>query len=85
MMQRNEAANCDEIRLCLASDFFFPSIGGIETHAFEIAKSFVKLGIKHIIVITRNRDNDSYIGEKVINNGTIKAYYLKRCAFGIGA
>jgi phosphatidylinositol glycan class A protein len=74
-----------EVRLCLASDFFFPSIGGIETHAFEIAKAFVKQGIKHVIVVTRNRDDNEYIGEKMINDGTIKVYYLKRCSFGIGA
>ena len=81
----NNFAKNEEICLCLVSDFFYPDIGGIETHIYEIAKQFLVLGIKKIIVITRNRDENRFCGVKFIHRGQIKVYYLKRCDFSIPA
>ena len=83
--KKQKIENNEEIRLCLASDFFYPDIGGIETHIYEIAKQFLLLGIKKIIVITRNRDENRFCGVKMIHHNQIKVYYLKRCDFSIPA
>ncbi|KAH0787588.1 phosphatidylinositol N-acetylglucosaminyltransferase subunit A [Histomonas meleagridis] len=73
--------NEKRLSICLCSDFFFPSVGGIETHVLELAKQLIAFGHK-VVVITRNRG--SYDGEVILFN-TLKVYYLKRCTLGIGS
>ena len=69
------------LSICLCSDFFFPAVGGIETHIMEIAKEFLKNGHKVVVVTRSNRE---MIGE-VILFGKLKVYYLPKCSCGIGS
>ena len=69
------------LAICLCSDFFFPSVGGIETHIMEIAKQFLNWGHK-VVVVTRS--NGEMVGEKVLF-GKLKVYYLPKCSCGIGS
>ena len=70
------------INLCFCSDFFYPDIGGIETHIFQLAKHLNELGIKKIIGITRNRKD--FEGYHLIDN-FFHIYYLKRFTFKINS
>jgi hypothetical protein len=36
--------------VCMVSDFFFPNIGGVENHIFELSQVLLKRGIKVIVV-----------------------------------
>ncbi|BFU23878.1 phosphatidylinositol N-acetylglucosaminyltransferase subunit A, putative [Entamoeba histolytica HM-1:IMSS-B] len=73
-------------RICLASDFFYPNMGGVEFHQYQIAHFFVKHGHK-VVVITHQYGNRT--GVRVLKNG-IKVYYLpllrmfNECCFPTG-
>jgi len=42
--------------LCLISDFFFPEIGGIQTHIYDLALTAIERGYKVTIVTTVGKD-----------------------------
>ncbi|SBT71868.1 phosphatidylinositol N-acetylglucosaminyltransferase subunit A, putative [Plasmodium malariae] len=58
--------------ICMVSDFFYPNLGGIETHIFELSKHLIKKGFK-VIVVTHCYNNRN--GVRWMGNG-IKVYYL---------
>ncbi|ANQ06995.1 Uncharacterized protein PCOAH_00013800 [Plasmodium coatneyi] len=58
--------------ICMVSDFFYPNLGGIETHIFELSKQLIKKGFK-VIVVTHCYNNRH--GVRWMGNG-IKVYYL---------
>uniref|UniRef100_A0A8C9GMX0 PIGA GPI anchor biosynthesis domain-containing protein n=1 Tax=Piliocolobus tephrosceles TaxID=591936 RepID=A0A8C9GMX0_9PRIM len=58
--------------VCMVSDFFYPNLGGIETHIFELSKQLVKKGFK-VIIVTNSYNNRH--GIRWMANG-IKVYYL---------
>jgi phosphatidylinositol glycan class A protein len=62
------------VNVCLISDFFFPNIGGVESHIYYVAYCLKELGHK-VIVLTINRPNINLTGIRYISNG-IKVYYL---------
>jgi len=37
------------MRICMASDFFYPSIGGVEEHVYNLSQKLLSLGHKVII------------------------------------
>jgi phosphatidylinositol glycan class A protein len=39
--------------VCMVSDFFFPNIGGVENHIFELSQVLLKRGIKVIVVFKK--------------------------------
>ncbi|KAL7716417.1 phosphatidylinositol N-acetylglucosaminyltransferase [Entamoeba marina] len=59
-------------RICLASDYFFPNMGGVEFHQYQIAHFFVRHGHK-VVILTHSYGNRT--GVRVLKNG-IKIYYL---------
>lgn len=59
------------LSILLISDFFYPKIGGVEVHIYQLAVSLVRLGCK-VTVLTHHRKNRQ--GIKIMGNG-IKVYF----------
>nr|SVE70389.1 EOG090X0515 [Daphnia similis]SVE71644.1 EOG090X0515 [Daphnia similis] len=56
----------------MVSDFFYPNLGGVETHIFTLSQCLIKLGHK-VVVITHSYGNR--VGVRYMTNG-LKVYYL---------
>ena len=56
----------------MVSDFFYPGLGGIEMHQFQLASVLIEHGYK-VVVITKTYNGRQ--GVRYMNNG-IKVYYL---------
>lgn len=69
------------LHVCLCTDFFYPSVGGIETHVLELGKQLYKNGYK-VCIITRS--NGGFEGKHLLFD-SLTVYYLKRCSFGINS
>ncbi|XP_027197560.2 phosphatidylinositol glycan anchor biosynthesis class A [Dermatophagoides pteronyssinus] len=59
-------------RICMASDFFHPNIGGVESHIYQLSQRFLRKGHK-VIVITHAYDDR--VGIRYMTSG-LKVYYL---------
>ncbi|MCQ2817474.1 MAG: glycosyltransferase [archaeon] len=60
-----------QLTVLLVSDFFYPRVGGVEVHIFQLACSLLRLGIKVCVFTHHQKDRQ---GPKYMGNG-IKAYY----------
>nr|SVE74148.1 EOG090X0515 [Daphnia barbata] len=56
----------------MVSDFFYPNLGGVESHIFTLSQCLIKLGHK-VVVITHCYGNR--VGVRYMTNG-LKVYYL---------
>jgi phosphatidylinositol N-acetylglucosaminyltransferase subunit A len=68
----------DPLTICMVSDFFHPSIGGVETHIFQLSRVLIQLGHRVIVITTRL---DSYNGIHYLpleegKDDALKVYYL---------
>ncbi|XP_032780902.2 phosphatidylinositol N-acetylglucosaminyltransferase subunit A isoform X2 [Daphnia magna] len=45
--------------ICMVSDFFYPNLGGVESHIFTLSQCLIKLGHK-VVVITHSYGNRVY-------------------------
>jgi phosphatidylinositol glycan class A protein len=65
------------IRVAMVSDFFYPNLGGVETHIWSLSQCLLEMGHK-VVVITH-----SYGGRKGIRYMTngLKVYYLPMLVF----
>nr|CEL65898.1 TPA: phosphatidylinositolglycan class A protein,putative [Neospora caninum Liverpool] len=61
-----------QICICMVSDFFFPSLGGIETHIYHLSQCLIQRGYK-VVAITHYTDKRH--GVRYLSNG-LKVYYL---------
>jgi len=52
--------------ICMITDFFYPNLGGIETHILALSKALTSLG-HTVFVITHAHEN--YSGIHYITNG----------------
>ena len=59
------------LSILLISDFFYPKVGGVEVHIYQLAVSLIRLGCK-VTVLTHERKNRQ--GVKIMGNG-IKVYF----------
>ena len=59
------------LSILIISDFFYPKVGGVEVHIYQLAVSLVRLGCK-VTVLTHHRKNRQ--GIKIMGNG-IKVYF----------
>ena len=41
------------LRICLISDFFYPSMGGVENHVYQLSQCLLRQGHKVIVVTHR--------------------------------
>ena len=60
-----------QLSVLLISDFFYPKVGGVEVHIYQLAVSLIRLGCK-VTVLTHHRKNRQ--GIKYMGNG-IKVYF----------
>ncbi|SPP74898.1 phosphatidylinositol N-acetylglucosaminyltransferase subunit A [Drosophila guanche] len=60
------------MRICMVSDFFYPSIGGVEEHVYNLSQMLLSLGHK-IVVLTHAYGDCS--GIRYVTHG-LKVYYL---------
>ncbi len=56
----------------MVTDFFYPSMGGVETHVWSLSQCLIQRGYK-VIVITHAYGNRQ--GIRIMANG-LKVYYL---------
>ncbi|KAH8277861.1 hypothetical protein KR018_008797 [Drosophila ironensis] len=61
------------MRICMASDFFYPSIGGVEEHVYNLSQMLLQLGHKIVVVLTHAYGDCS--GIRYVTRG-LKVYYL---------
>lgn len=59
-------------RICMISDFFYPNMGGVEEHIFNLSQCLIARRHK-VIVVTHSYGNR--IGIRYMTNG-LKVYYL---------
>ncbi len=59
------------LSILLISDFFYPKIGGVEIHIYQLAVSLIRLGCKVTILTHHKKDRQ---GIKIMGNG-IKVYF----------
>lgn len=64
-------------RIALCSDFFYPSLGGVEMHIWSLAQQLRLMG-HFVIVITTEHGNR--VGVRIMTN-SLKVYYLPYPAF----
>ncbi|XP_034103496.1 uncharacterized protein LOC132794333 [Drosophila nasuta] len=60
------------MRICMVSDFFYPSIGGVEEHVYNLSQMLLALGHK-VVVLTHAYGDCS--GVRYVTHG-LKVYYL---------
>lgn len=58
--------------ICMVSDFFFPNMGGVESHIYLLSQCLIRLGHK-VVVVTHAYDDR--IGVRYMTQG-LKVYYL---------
>ncbi|XP_015586470.1 N-acetylglucosaminyl-phosphatidylinositol biosynthetic protein isoform X1 [Cephus cinctus] len=59
-------------KICMVSDFFYPNMGGVEEHIFNLSQCLLGRGHK-VVVLTHSYDDR--VGVRYMTNG-LKVYYL---------
>ncbi|XP_026822939.1 phosphatidylinositol N-acetylglucosaminyltransferase subunit A [Rhopalosiphum maidis] len=59
-------------KICMASDFFYPNMGGVEEHIFNLSQCLLIKGYKVIVLTHSYQDR---VGVRYMTNG-LKVYYL---------
>ncbi|VVC26005.1 Glycosyl transferase, family 1,PIGA, GPI anchor biosynthesis [Cinara cedri] len=59
-------------KVCMASDFFYPNMGGVEEHIFNLSQCLLMKGYKVIVLTHSYKDR---VGIRYMTNG-LKVYYL---------
>jgi phosphatidylinositol glycan class A protein len=63
------------LNIGMVSDFFYPNMGGIESHLYQLSQCLIKRGHK-VVIITHAYGNRT--GIRYLTNG-LKVYYLPIC------
>ncbi len=53
-----------KMKICFVSDFFYPNVGGVETHSYQLAKSLLKEDID-VHILTNSKKDYTIDGIKV--------------------
>ncbi|XP_066603552.1 phosphatidylinositol N-acetylglucosaminyltransferase subunit A [Prorops nasuta] len=64
--------NKSKHKICMVSDFFYPNMGGVEAHIFNLSQCLLMYGHK-VIVLTHSYGDR--IGVRYMTNG-LKVYYI---------
>ena len=66
--------NCNgkKYKICLVSDFFYPNMGGVESHLYQVAQCLLERG-HNVIIVTHAYGGRS--GIRYMAN-LLKVYYL---------
>lgn len=62
-----------KFKICMVCDFFYPNMGGVETHIWSLSQCLIEKGHK-VIIVTHSYNGRQ--GVRLMTNG-IKVYYLK--------
>lgn len=62
----------------LVSDYFYPNLGGVEMHIFQLGQCLIERG--HKVVIMTNTYSKERMGIRYISNG-MKVYHLPLLPF----
>lgn len=76
IMKTEEEVPPPRLRILMVSDFFHPSIGGVESHMYHLAQNLMRRG-HHVVIYTHAYEQGSYCGVKYFTNG-LKVYYVAR-------
>ncbi|KAF8822491.1 N-acetylglucosaminyl-phosphatidylinositol biosynthetic protein PigA, family GT4 protein [Cardiosporidium cionae] len=66
-----------KLRVCMVSDFFYPGLGGVETHIYQLSEALILRGFK-VIVVTHFSGKRH--GIRYMANG-LKVYYLPTISY----
>lgn len=64
--------------ILLVSDYFYPNLGGVEMHMYQIGQCFIERG--HRVTIMTNTYSKERMGVRYITNG-MKVYHLPLLPF----
>jgi phosphatidylinositol glycan class A protein len=64
-------------RIAMLSDFFYPNVGGVEQHLYQLSQCLIARGNK-VIIVTHSYNNRK--GVRYLTNG-LKVYYLPQKEF----
>ncbi|XP_017787487.1 PREDICTED: N-acetylglucosaminyl-phosphatidylinositol biosynthetic protein [Habropoda laboriosa] len=64
--------NTTKHKICMVSDFFYPNMGGVEEHIFNLSQCLLERGHK-VVVLTHSYGDR--IGVRYMTNG-LKVYYI---------
>ncbi|XP_055958195.1 phosphatidylinositol N-acetylglucosaminyltransferase subunit A [Patella vulgata] len=59
--------------ICMISDFFFPNMGGVESHIYQLSQCLLDLG--HKVIVVTHMYGKKRRGIRYLSNG-LKVYYL---------
>ena len=68
-------------RICFVCDFFYPKLGGVETHIWSLMQNLIKLGHKVVLITHNYKDR---VGVRYMTNA-LKVYYCPDFVFHDGA
>ena len=55
----------NKLSVLLVSDFFYPKLGGVEVHIYQLATSLIRLGLKimncWLNLVTKNRKKKMFL------------------------
>lgn len=71
MSLSNTSPKKKKLSILLVSDFFYPRVGGVEVHIFQLACSLIRLGLKVCVFTHHQKDRQ---GVKYMGNG-VKVFY----------
>jgi phosphatidylinositol N-acetylglucosaminyltransferase subunit A len=57
----------------LVSDFFYPGLGGVEMHIYQLGQCLMERG--HMVVVMSNMYNRERVGVRYMTNG-LKVYHV---------
>ena len=62
------------MRILMTTDFFYPSIGGVESHVYNISYCLAQMG-HHVVILTKQDLSQGACGIRYISKN-MKVYYL---------
>ena len=68
-------------KICLVSDFFYPNMGGVESHLYQLAQCLLEQGHKVIIVTHSYGNRTGTVGQKILKSPDQKTRKI-RAIFG---
>ena len=65
-------------KVLLVSDYFYPNLGGVEMHMFQLGQCLIERG--HKVVVMSNTYSKERLGVRYVSNG-MKVYHLPLLPF----
>jgi phosphatidylinositol glycan class A protein len=65
-------------KILLVSDYFYPNLGGVEMHMFQLGQCLIERG--HKVVVMSNTYSKERLGVRYVSNG-MKVYHLPLLPF----